>query len=222
MSVDLDDPFAPAHPDGEAPSLPAPATRRTRRALYASLAVAAVAAVLVAVLATRSVPPGSTLDSRLGGLPAPAVAGADLVTGDRVSLASMRGRYVLVDFFASWCVPCQQEVPQIARFLFAHRSARDVAALGVDIDENAADGRAFLVRYGVGWPAIENPGGSKSVALAYGVIDPPESFLVAPDGKVVAAIAGGVTVTSLDRLLAAARGVGAVSGVDGAARPVGP
>jgi cytochrome c biogenesis protein CcmG/thiol:disulfide interchange protein DsbE len=169
------------------------------------------------VLATRSVPPGSQVETRLGGRPAPAVVGPDLLTGKTVSLASLRGRYVLLDFFASWCVPCQEEVPQIAQFLFDHRRQGDVAAPGVDIDENAADGRAFLERYGITWPAIEDPGGTHSISLAYGVSDPPESYLVAPDGKVIAEIAGGVTVKELDSLLSAARSVAvAPSGPGGA------
>ncbi len=180
-------------------------TGRGRRALVASLAVGAAAAVVVAVLATRSTPPGSEVATRLGGQLAPPIAGRTLVGDRQVSLASMRGKYVLVDFFASWCVPCQQEVPQIEAFLFQHRRGRDVAALGVDIDENAADGRAFLERVGATWPAVEDPSGARSFALAYSVADPPESYLVSPDGRVVAEIAGGVTTASLDRLLADAR-----------------
>jgi cytochrome c biogenesis protein CcmG/thiol:disulfide interchange protein DsbE len=179
--------------------------RRRRRALYASLAVGVVVAVLVAVLATRSTPPGSAVYTPLGGKLAPPVAGQALVGGERVSLAALRGRYVLVDFFASWCVPCQAEVPQIEQFLFRHARAHDVAALGVDIAENASDGRAFLEQYGATWPSIEDPSGARSISLAYGVGDPPESFLIAPNGKVVAAIVGGVSATTLDHLIEVAR-----------------
>ncbi|HUY29760.1 MAG TPA: TlpA disulfide reductase family protein [Acidimicrobiales bacterium] len=188
------------------------APRRTHRARNSALAVGALAAVLVAVLATRSVPPGSAAYTPLGGKPAPPISGTSLVGGRHVSLAALRGRYVLVDFFASWCVPCQEEVPQIERFLFEHRARHDVAALGVDIDENAADGRAFLEHYGVTWPSIEDPSGAASVSLAYSVVDPPESYLVAPDGTVVAKIVGGVTVSILDHLVAQARAVAGLSG----------
>ena len=183
------------------------APRRVHRARYAALAVAAVAAVLVAVLATRSVPPGSSVYTPLGGKQAPAIAGTTLVGGRHVSLAALRGRYVLVDFFASWCVPCQDEVPQIERYLFENRGDHGVAVLGVAIDESAGDGRAFLERYGVTWPSIEDPSGAGSVSLAYGVLDPPESFLVSPRGVVVAKIDGGVTVAILDRLVAQAEAV---------------
>ncbi|MDA8291549.1 MAG: TlpA disulfide reductase family protein [Actinomycetota bacterium] len=192
---------------GASETAPGQTPHRSHRARNAALVVGALVAVLVAVLSTRSVPPGSAAYTPLGGKPAPAISGTSLVGGRHVSLAALRGRYVLVDFFASWCVPCQQEVPQIERFLFEHRAQRDVAALGVDIDENAADGRAFLERYGVTWPAIEDPSGARSVSLAYSVLDPPESYLVSPDGTVVAKIVGGVTVGVLDRLLAQARAV---------------
>ncbi len=181
--------------------------RRPRRALVASVGVGLLAVALVAVLATRSAAPGSQVTTPLGGKPAPPVAGPALVGGAPVSLAALRGRYVLVDFFASWCVPCQREIPQIEAFLYQNR--RRVAAIGVDIDEDAADGRAFLERVGATWPAVEDPVGARSIALAWGVTDPPESFLVAPDGRVVAEIVGGVTARMLDRLLAQARAAGA-------------
>jgi len=179
--------------------------RRRRRALYASVAVALVVAVLVGVLATRSAPPGAAIDTPLGGKPAPAIVGRALVGGRDVSLAALHGKFVLVDFFASWCVPCRDEVPQIEQFLFEHRTAADVAVIGVDIDEDAADGRAFLEQYGVTWPAVEDPSGAKSFSLAYGVGDPPESFLVAPDGKVAGEVVGGVTAFDLDHLITVAR-----------------
>ncbi len=181
--------------------------RRPRRALIASVGVGLVAVALVAVLATRSAAPGTEASTPLGGKLAPSVAGPALVGGAPVSLAALRGRYVLVDFFASWCVPCRREIPQIEAFLFQH--PHTVAAIGVDIDENASDGRGFLERVGATWPAVEDPPGARSISLAWGVTDPPESFLVAPDGRVVGKIVGGVTAKLLDRLLAEARAAGA-------------
>jgi cytochrome c biogenesis protein CcmG/thiol:disulfide interchange protein DsbE len=191
------------------PRPPAPATarpapgraRRYRRALVASAAVAVVVAVLIAVLATRSTPPGAIATTSLGGKPAPGISGRAIVGGGRVSLAALRGRDVVVDFFASWCQPCQDEAAALETFLFAHR-AEHVAILGVDIDDSASNARSFLQQTGATWPAVEDPGGSASIATAYGVADPPESFLVAPDGRVVGYIVGQDTVSLLDHLLA--------------------
>jgi len=180
---------------------------RYRRALLASAAAAVVAGALIAVLATRSTPPGAIATTSLGGKVAPGISGRAIVGGERVSLAALRGRYVVVNFFASWCQPCQDEAPALETFLFAHR-AQHVAILGVDIDDSAANARTFLQQTGATWPAVEDPAGSASIATTYGVADPPESFLVAPDGRVVGYVVGQDTVALLDHLLAVARARG--------------
>jgi cytochrome c biogenesis protein CcmG, thiol:disulfide interchange protein DsbE len=173
------------------------------RALVASGVTAVIAIVLVAVLATRSTAPGTVAPSDLLGKPAPAVSGDDLVSGRHVSLAGLRGRYVVVDFFASWCGPCLTEAPQLERFLFTHRTQHNAAVLGVVYGDSSANARAFLHRIGATWPAVSDPG--YAIALRYGVDDPPQSFVVAPDGRVLARVVGGVTAGELDEIVSASR-----------------
>ncbi len=171
-----------------------------RRALAASGIIGVLVVLLVAVLATRPPAQGTVAPSPLGGKVAPPLAGRDLMTGRPVSLAAERGRYVLVDFFASWCAACQSEAPQIEAFLFAHRRARDVAVIGVDsTSDTTGDARAFLRRTGATFSAISDPSGT--IATAYGVASPPQAFLVSPSGRVIAWVPGAIVAAKLDTLI---------------------
>ncbi len=164
--------------------------------------VALTVLCLIAVLATRPAALNTIEASPLVGKPAPAIVAPSL-SGATVSLAAYRGRYVVVNFFASWCPPCQQETPQLLEFVVQHPGARSPTVLGVVFSDSASNAEGFARSNGVKWPIVTDPGGQ--VALAYGVSDPPASFLVAPDGRVVAEIVGGVTSQGLDQLLAEAQ-----------------
>ena len=171
---------------------------RRRTALWASLAVALVGALLVALLATRSPAVERLADSPLLGKPAPSVSGRSL-DGSTVRLADLRGRYVVLNFFATWCVPCRNEHPELQRFRNRHLTTGDVEVLAVVFDDDIADVRRFFEREGGDWPVIDDPRGK--VALDFGVRGPPESFLIDPNGYVLTRIVGEVRAEGLERLL---------------------
>jgi thiol-disulfide isomerase/thioredoxin len=153
---------------------------------------------LVAVLATR--PPAVTQEARnpLDGRPAPPVAGRT-VTGVSFRLPDPPGRFVLLNFFASWCVPCQQEGPELVRFAFEHRATHDATVVSVVFQDDAASARNAQALLGATWPTLADPTGS--IAQSYGVEHLPTNFLIAPDGRVVAYIPEGVTAAGLDAVL---------------------
>jgi cytochrome c biogenesis protein CcmG/thiol:disulfide interchange protein DsbE len=184
-----------------------PGRPRRRVALFGAGGVAVLAVVLVVVLATRPPAVDTQANSPLVGRAAPPIAGASLDGGGPVDLAAWRGRFVVVNFFASWCPPCRTEAPELVQFTYEHKAAADASVLGVVFEDTASAGAAFARSTGATWPVVADPAGQ--VALDYGVRAPPESFLVAPDGRVVARIVGGVTVSGLDQLLARARAEGA-------------
>ena len=195
---------APSDPTaaGAASTGPPSARPRRRIALWAALGVGGLAIALVALLATRPAANDTLVSSPLIGKQAPSIAGVDL-EGRPISLASLRGRYVLVNFYASWCPPCRTESPQLQAFAFSHPANQRVAVLGVVFSDAAGNARSFEHEVGATWPSVMDPNGR--AAIAYGVNDPPQSFLVAPDGKVVQRILGGVTANGLDQLVAADR-----------------
>jgi cytochrome c biogenesis protein CcmG/thiol:disulfide interchange protein DsbE len=170
-----------------------------RVALLASLAIAVIVALMVAVLATRDPSTERATQSPLIGELAPATAGTTL-DGEEVSIDDYRGRWVVVNFFASWCTPCMVEHPQLAAFDAVHRAEGDAVLVGVTFDDKTEDARAFFADNGGDWPVIDDP--ENSIGVAYGVAQVPETFVIAPNGIVVQRFAGAVTQADLDELIA--------------------
>lgn len=172
--------------------------RRSRVVLYTTLAVAAVIGVLIAVLASAKPIGQGANSSPLIGKPAPPVAGPSLSGGAHYSLAQFRGEWVLVNFSASWCVPCRQETPQLVQFQKEHAGPHSATVLAVSFDPtDRANLAAFLHSSGATWPAVNDPGAE----VAYGVEGIPESYLVDPEGTVVAKFTGGVTSAEVNGVM---------------------
>jgi len=183
---------------------PRGARRHTTR--WVAAAVLLLLAVVGVVLATRTPQEATQVESPLFGHLAPGFSGTDLRTGDHVSLQSLRGRYVFVNFFASWCVPCQQEAPDMVAFDYQQSAKKQSGArvLSVVFHDETSSARQFLISQGATWPSVDDPGGT--IAEHYGVTGPPTTFLINPHGRVVAEpLEGPATQTQLDRMLAQAR-----------------
>jgi cytochrome c biogenesis protein CcmG, thiol:disulfide interchange protein DsbE len=99
--------------------------------------------------------------------------------GDTGSIADYRGRWVLVNLWASWCLPCREESPTLQRFHERNRD-RGVTVLGVNVQDNSDDARAFVREYGLTYPQLRSVGDERSEA--FGSTGVPENFLVDPAG----------------------------------------
>jgi cytochrome c biogenesis protein CcmG, thiol:disulfide interchange protein DsbE len=178
--------------------------RHTAR--WAGIGVLVIAAGLVAVLATR--PPAAVIEvnNPVVSKQAPPVSGAT-VSGGSYSLPRAPGKYVVVNFFASWCTPCQTEGPELVRFQFQHQQSGDAIMLSVVFDDTKSAARTYQSLLGVTWPTLSDPGGR--LALSFGVRAPPSTFVIAPDGRVVAYIIAPVTAADLDKVIAEAKATGA-------------
>jgi cytochrome c biogenesis protein CcmG/thiol:disulfide interchange protein DsbE len=187
---------------GDLVTVPRP-RRHTARNVTAGLAVVAV--LLVAVLARSESSSSRVGESPLLGRPAPGLAGPSVLGGGGdFDLASQSGRWVLVNFFATWCVPCQAEHPDLLRFEAAQAEAGDAQVVSVVFSDDADDVARFFDEKGGSWPVLDDEVGR--AALEWGVTGVPESFLVGPDGTVRAKVTGGVEYDKLEELLAQARG----------------
>ena len=171
--------------------------RRSRIPLVSALAVGCVMAGLVAVLATsKSASSTEALTSTpLENKPAPNISGP-LLHGGTGDLYAYRGKWVLVNFFASWCVPCQQEQGDLVKFQNAN--ANDAVIFGVRFDDpDTGPIEQLMSKSGAKWPIVDDP----NAKIDYSVTGPPESFLISPSGIVLVHIVGGVNFQQLQTVL---------------------
>lgn len=189
---------------------PAPASKAgLGSARLIAAAVAVIIAGLVFVLATRS-PKGDDGFgvSPLLGKPAKEIQGLNALTGKPVSLSGLQSigiaggngqrPYAVVNFFGSWCPPCQVEHPQLKAFSEEHAKLGDAVLLAVAYQDNPTDIKKFFAQRGGDWPVVI----SDRSAVDWGVLKAPETYLVDPDGIIAAKVNGGVTQAGLNRLLA--------------------
>ena len=116
------------------------------------------------------------------------------------SSADHRGRWVLVNFWASWCEPCRDEAPALERFQQRH-GGRDFTVLGINLDDGTDDARAFVEEFGLTYPQLRDGDGDER-RKAYAMTGFPESFLVDPQGNLALIRRGPVDEAYLDRYVA--------------------
>ena len=171
-------------------------------ALSAGAAALVLGVVLVMLVGDEAESSGGHLLDR----PAPTF---DLPTldGGRISDTDLAGRAYVVNFWNSWCVPCRQEHPELAQFYERHRDEPDFAMVGIVRDDTEDAVREYVDAEGVEWTVALDPG--SRAALAFGTTGQPETFVIGPDGVVMALEIGPVTAGGLERMLAEARAGGA-------------
>jgi len=164
------------------------------------LVVAAVLPlILVMLLAAAMLARGTGASPTAIGNLAPEFSLSDL-DGNPIHLADLRGRPVIVNFWASWCVPCVEEFPLLRDA--AERHADDgLVIIGVVYRDRSEAAREFMTRNGGTWAAAMDP--DERVAEAYRILGPPETFFIGRDGTIVARQLGQFSATSLDQKVAA-------------------
>jgi cytochrome c biogenesis protein CcmG, thiol:disulfide interchange protein DsbE len=124
------------------------------------------------------------------GSPAPGFTLPRLDGPGSVSLASLRGHPVVLNFWASWCIPCKSEARVLEQDWQRYKGA-GVDFVGVDYHDLSSDARTFVSAHGLTFPMLDD--GPGSVTGSYGISQVPETYVVNASGKIVAHLAGPVT-----------------------------
>jgi len=151
-----------------------------------------VALTVVLMLAFRHDP----LDIRTGTVNRPAAAFAlDRLDGTgRVALGDHAGKVVVLNFFASWCIPCKEENPALVRVWERYRTS-DVVVIGILYQDSLDSGRRYVRDNGVNWPTLTDEDGR--IAFAYGVRGIPETYFIGPDGIIAGRHVGPIDEATL-------------------------
>lgn len=150
---------------------------------------------LIALLAASFGTDPRAVRSPLIGKQAPPFTLRTVGDGQEISLASLRGKPAVVNFWATWCEPCKLEHGVLTRG--AQAFGDQVQFVGIVYEDEEEAIQRFLARYGSGYPALLDVGGK--TAIAYGVTGVPETFFIAADGTIVSKYAGPLSPDLLTR-----------------------
>ncbi len=175
---------------------------------WIALAVGVLVAALAVVLAVNvdTDPRAEFNTSRLVGKPAPTME-LTRFDGTPLGAADFAGKVVLVNFWNSWCVPCNDELPALQQWYTTHRDDPDLVMVGVPRDDTASAIRQAATDDRMAWAVAENAG-ARAATLAYGTRGQPETYVVSPSGVVVGSLFGPANVEQLDLMLERARKIG--------------
>lgn len=165
--------------------------RRNATMLAGVMVVAVVALVALAWLSTSLAvrkPIAPDGGPRAGREMAPAFTLRSLRGPDQISLAEFRGKTVVMNFFASWCKPCELEAADLERTWRDYENRGDVVFLGVALQDEYSAAKGFLDKHALTYPAVFDA--SSSLMQTYRITGIPTTIVVDPEGRVVSRFAG--------------------------------
>jgi len=163
-----------------------------RLRLGAQVVAVAIVAALLGLLVWKVAQGDSAVTKELasGGTPAAPLFTLERLDGKgELAIESLRGKTVVLNFWASWCGPCRDEMPLLQQGS-KRWAGRNVVFVGIDIDDLRSDARSFLERYGVTYANVYD--GKSSTVGRYGVTGVPETYFIDAAGRIRYRIAGPV------------------------------
>jgi cytochrome c biogenesis protein CcmG/thiol:disulfide interchange protein DsbE len=119
------------------------------------------------------------------------------MNGRQTHLSDLRGKVVVLDFWATWCPPCVEEAPSL-NALQQQIESQGGVVLGVSQDEDPDAYQRFLIEHGVNFPTFRDP--EKKIPVQYGTVMIPEAYLISKDGKIAKKVVGQQDWTSPELL----------------------
>lgn len=124
------------------------------------------------------------------------------ITGEPWRFSDYKGKWIVVNYWASWCKPCITEVPELDAFYQAHKD-KDAMVLGVNYDFTTAEETALLAKkYGMTYPVLTSDQDPRDQLGIEPVMVLPTTFIINPEGKVVATLMGEQTQHTLEKEMA--------------------
>lgn len=170
-----------------------------RRSVRVATATVVAVVVFTALFFALKPAPNSEGSGNAIGNKAPAWSGPIINGSGSLSSQSTKGQWVILNFFATWCRPCQQETPGLVQFATAHHGSKSVRLVGIVYQDEPGAVRSFAATHGVSWPLLSNP--KAKVTTDYAVLALPQTVVIDPKGVVVDRFTGGVTADLLNKAI---------------------
>ncbi len=167
-----------------------------RSVLIWRVVIVGIAAIFVMILAWRLVQTNATEHRADGTAP---LLEFTTFEGETINLDDLRGKGVIVNFWASWCDPCRDEA-ELLEQTWLREKDNGIVFLGLDYLDQEPAAKSYLAEFNITYP--NGPDLRSEIARRYGIKGVPETFLIDPDGKIVDIVVGPITSQAqMDRLL---------------------